>query len=100
MVEPSFRVVSVDSLGHRVYPKQGEPWDKSLARAVELVARASYALSRELGRPIGTVKIDWPDGATAIVRVGDGTITGVIIEPPQHAAPGGARQSGLAGAEA
>lgn len=99
MTDPLFRIVNVDSLGHRVYPQQGEPWDRSLARAVELVARASYALSKELGRPIGTVKIDWPDGATAIVRVGDGSVTGIIIEP-QQPAPSGPGQHGLAGAEA
>ena len=94
----SFRVVNVDSSGYRVYPSQGDPWDKELAEAVVLVARASYALSRELGKPIGTVKVDWPDGTTAIIRVGGQSVTGIVVEQGGQApsTAGQARAEGLA----
>ncbi|MCE4624240.1 MAG: hypothetical protein F7C35_00025 [Desulfurococcales archaeon] len=92
-----FRVVDIDGYGHRVYPSEGEPWDKKLAEAVELLARASYALSRELGKPIGTVKIDWGD-STAIVKVGRGKVIGVIVE--EQAGPPASKASSYGLAEA
>jgi len=96
-VSAQFMVVSVDSYGYNVYPSHGDPWDKDLANAVTLIARASYALSKELGKPIGTIKIDWPDGTTAVVRVGSNGVVGIIVEAAGEApaAQGKASAEGL-----
>ncbi len=75
----SFKVVEVDKYGYRVAPSSGAPWDKELADAVVMVAKAGYLLSKALGKPIGTIKIDWHD-SLAVIKLQDGRVQSIIVE--------------------
>ncbi len=82
----SFRVVEIDHYGHRVAPSNGEPWDKELANAVAMVAKAVFVLSKTLGKPTGSIKIDW-GGSLAVVKVSNGRIQSIIIDETSGEAP-------------
>ncbi len=94
MVEGSIRVVHVDSFGHRVVPGEGDPWDKELANAVVLLVKASYMLSKVVGSPIGTVRVDWP-GGFAVAKYDGKRVIGLVYEDKVEAprSIGGARAS-------
>ncbi len=79
-------VVHVDSVGYRVVGGVGARDERLLAWAVVDLARAMIAASRSLGKPAGTVKIDW-DGATLLVSVKNGEVVGVVIEERAGGAP-------------
>jgi len=87
----SFRVVEVDRSGWRVYPSEGEPWDKELSESIMLVARAAYAFARQVRAGRISVKLDWP-GGTAVVGLANGKVRALIVEdersPPATVAGG------------
>ncbi len=75
----SFRVVEIDQSGWRVYPSEGEPWDKELSESIVLVARAAYAFAKQVRAGRISVKLDWP-GGTAVVGLADGKVRAIIVE--------------------
>ncbi len=79
MSQVSFKVVEVDKYGYRVAPSSGAPWDKELAEAIVMVAKAGYLLSKALGKPTGTIKIDWHD-SLAVIKLQDGRVQSIIVE--------------------
>lgn len=79
MSSVEFKVVEVDRTGYRVYPSEGDPWDKELADAVLLLARAGYAYAKARRLSGFTVRIDYPGGST-FVTFRDGSVRAVIIE--------------------
>ena len=86
-----FRYVEVDNYGYRVYPGEGDPWDRELADAVLTLARAGVYAARKLGRPGSTVEVRW-GGSTLLVKVGQGKVAALLIEeesPPPGAVAGG-----------
>ena len=76
---PAIRIVEVDSEGYRVYPVEGEPWDRALAEAVSLAARAAALAARRLGRPITSLQVNLA-GQSLVVTIGRGRIVGLLFE--------------------
>ncbi len=80
-------VVHVDKLGYRVAGGSRVFDEAGLARAVVALARGMVAVSRALGMPAGSVKIDW-DGATMVVGVKNGEVYAVLVSSGGVEAPG------------
>ena len=76
---PAIRIVEIDSEGYRVYPVEGEPWDRALAEAVSLAARAAALAARRLGRPITSLQVNLA-GQSLVVTIGRGRIVGLIFD--------------------
>ncbi len=79
MSSVEFKVVEVDRSGYRVYPSEGDPWDKELADAILLLARAGYAYAKTRRLPSFTIKVDYPGGSTLVTFRG-GSVRAVIVE--------------------
>jgi len=87
-------VVHVDKVGYRVVGGLGVRDEAGLARAAVSLARAMLEASRALGKPAGSVKVDWGD-ATMVVGVRNGEVVAIVVAEQAEQVPAAA--SGRAG---